>query len=54
MTKTIVYVDTDVISCDGNEEHPLVYYTLKDYNDGDVKKASCFYCGIIFKLKNNT
>lgn len=39
------------VKCDGYDEvqqeatHPLVYYTLKEYNNDGVYSAVCFYCG---------
>ena len=53
MVKTIEYVNTQEVSCDGYDEvqqeatHPLVYYTLKEYDDGQTR-AVCFYCGKFF------
>ena len=58
MANTIVYVNTQEVSCDGYDEvqqeatHPLVYYTLKEYKDGI--KAACFYCGKRFIYKENS
>jgi uncharacterized Zn-finger protein len=59
MIKTILYTNTHEVSCDGYDEvqqeatHPLVYYTLKEYKDGQTK-AVCFYCGkrFIYKEKD--
>ena len=56
MVKTIEYVNTQEVSCDGYDEvqqeatHPKVYYTLKEYKDGQTK-AVCFYCGKQFIYK---
>ena len=56
MVKTIEYVNTKEVSCDGYDEvqqeatHPKVYYTLKEYKDGETK-AVCFYCGKFFIYK---
>ena len=53
MVKTIVYTNTQEVSCDGFDEvqqestHPLVYYTLKEYSNGQTQ-AVCFYCGKFF------
>ena len=58
MVKTIVYTNTSEVSCDGFDEvqqeatHPLVYYTLKEYKDGEIK-AACHYCGKIYLYKNS-
>jgi hypothetical protein len=49
MIKTIEYVNNLKVSCSNNKEHPLVYYTLKEYKDGI--KAVCFYCGKLFIYK---
>ena len=55
--KTVVYTKEETVSCDGYDEvqqeatHPLVYYTLKEYKDGQTK-AVCFYCGKMFIYKN--
>ena len=57
MIKTIEYVNTNEVSCDGFDEiqqeatHPLVYYTLKEYRDGHTQ-AVCFYCGKVWRLRN--
>jgi hypothetical protein len=51
MVKTIEFVNTKKVSCNNNEEHPLVYYTLKQYKDGI--KTVCFYCGKMFIYKEN-
>ena len=45
--KTIVEVDSDRVSCDGNGEHPKVWYTVP--NEGYVQ---CGYCDIMFMRKN--
>ena len=56
MASTIIYVNTHEVSCDGYDEvqqeatHPWVYYTLKEYKDGQTK-AVCFYCGKQFIYK---
>ena len=56
MVKTIEYVNTQEVSCDGFDEvqqeatHPLVYYTLKEYKDGQTQ-AVCFYCGKLYVYK---
>ena len=58
MIKTRVYTNTSEVSCDGFDEvqqeatHPLVYYTLKEYKDGE-SKAVCFYCGKLWILKDS-
>jgi len=52
MTKTIDTVDTLKVSCNGNDTHPLVYYTLKEYKDKQIK-AACHYCGKLFVYKEN-
>ena len=58
MVKTIVYTNTQEVSCDGFDEvqqeatHPLVYYTLKEYNNGQTQ-AVCFYCGKLWILKDS-
>jgi len=55
--KTVVYTKEETVSCNGYDEvqqeatHPLVYYTLKEYKDGQTK-AVCFYCGKCFMYKN--
>ena len=55
--KTVVYTREETVSCDGYDEvqqeatHPLVYYTLKEYKDGQTK-AVCFYFGKCFIYKN--
>ena len=57
MIKTVIYVNTNEVSCDGFDEvqqeatHPLVYYTLKEYRDGETK-AVCFYCGKVWMFKD--
>ena len=57
MIKTIEYVNTSEVSCDGYDEiqqeatHPLVYYTLKEYKNGT--QAACFYCGKVWILKDS-
>ena len=52
MSNTIELIDTLQVSCNGNETHPLVYYTLKEYKDGQTK-AVCHYCGILYLYKND-
>ena len=58
MIKTIVYTKDEQVSCDGYDEvqqeatHPLVYYTLKEYKDGQTK-AVCFYCGRLWIFKDS-
>ena len=58
MVKTIEYVNSHEVSCDGFDEvqqeatHPLVYYTLKEYKDGQMK-AACHYCGKLYVYKNS-
>ena len=58
MIKTIVYTKDEQVSCDGYDEvqqeatHPLVYYTLKEYSDGQTK-AVCFYCGRLWIFKDS-
>ena len=55
MAKTIEYTNKLKVFCDGDTgegaDHPLVYYTLKEYKDGI--KAACFYCGKLFVYKIN-
>ena len=57
MIKTVIYVNTNEVSCDGFDEvqqeatHPLVYYTLKEYKNGETK-AVCFYCGKVWMFKD--
>jgi uncharacterized Zn-finger protein len=54
--KTVVYTKEETVFCDGYDEvqqeatHPKVYYTLKEYEDGQTK-AVCFYCGKVFIYK---
>jgi uncharacterized Zn-finger protein len=54
--KTVIYTKEETVSCDGYDEvqqeatHPKVYYTLKEYKDGETK-AVCFYCGKFFIYK---
>jgi uncharacterized Zn-finger protein len=54
--KTVIYTKEKTVSCDGYDEvqqeatHPKVYYTLKEYDDGE-SKAVCFYCGKQFIYK---
>ena len=56
--KTVIYTKEKTVSCDGYDEvqqeatHPLVYYTLKEYKDGQIK-AVCFYCGKQFIYKES-
>ena len=58
MVKTIEYVNAHEVSCYGFDEvqkeatHPLVYYTLKEYKDGQMK-AACHYCGKLYVYKNS-
>ena len=58
MVKTLVYTNTSEVSCDGYDEvqqeatHPLVYYTLKEYSNGQTQ-AVCFYCGKLWILKDS-
>jgi uncharacterized Zn-finger protein len=58
MVKTTEYVNTHEVSCDGFDEvqqeatHPLVYYTLKEYTNGE-SKAVCFYCGKVWMFKDS-
>jgi uncharacterized Zn-finger protein len=56
MDKTIVYTNEYSVSCDGDTgegpDHPLVYYTLKEYKDGQTK-AACHYCGKLYLYKYN-
>ena len=46
----VVYTKEETVFCDGYDEvqqeatHPKVYYTLKEYKDGQTQ-AVCFYCG---------
>jgi len=42
-----VVVHRTTISCDGDGEHPLVYYTLKEGLNGECS-AHCHYCGTEF------
>ena len=55
MSNTIEYTDKQQVSCNGDTgegpDHPLVYYTLKEYKDGT--KAACFYCGKLFVYKES-
>ena len=56
--KSVIYTSEEQVSCDGYDEvqqeatHPLVYYTLKEYKDGQIK-AVCFYCGKQFIYKES-
>lgn len=58
MNNTIEYTNKLQVSCDGDTgegpDHPLVYYTLKEYKKGTM--AACFYCGklFVYKEKNDT
>jgi uncharacterized Zn-finger protein len=51
---TIIETAANTVYCDGydssvdDDTHPRVFYTLKEYEDGETK-AVCFYCGTIFK-----
>lgn len=55
MSNTIEYTDKQQVSCDGDTgegpDHPLVYYTLKEYKKGTM--AACFYCGKVFVYKES-
>jgi uncharacterized Zn-finger protein len=55
MDKTIVYTNEIEVSCDGDTgegpDHPLVYYTLKEYQS-EGHRAACFYCGKIWILND--
>ena len=52
----VIYTSEETVFCDGYDEvqqeatHPKVYYTLKEYKDGQTK-AVCFYCGKQFIYK---
>ena len=46
---TIVEVDSDRVSWDGDGEHPRVWYSIPE--DGYVQ---CGYCDIMFMRKNLT
>jgi len=50
--KTIELIPTLTVACDGEQTHTLVYYTLKEYNDGQTK-AACHYCGKIYLYKDS-
>ena len=52
MNKSIELVPVTTVACDGEQTHPLVYYTLKEYNDG-MTKAACHYCGKLYVYKDN-
>ena len=51
---TIIETAANTVYCDGydssvdDDTHPRVFYTLKEYKDGETKSV-CFYCGTIFK-----
>jgi len=53
----VVYTKEETVFCDGYDEvqqeatHPKVYYTLKEYKDGQTQ-AVCFYCGKFFIYKD--
>ena len=47
--QTVVYVDSDRVSCNGNGEHPKVWYTVPD--EGYIQ---CGYCDIMFMRKELT
>jgi uncharacterized Zn-finger protein len=53
----VIYTNEETVSCDGYDEvqqeatHPKVYYTLKEYKNGQTK-AVCFYCGKVFIYKS--
>jgi uncharacterized Zn-finger protein len=57
----VQYTEIEQVSCDGYDEvqqeatHPLVYYTLKEYKNGQTR-AVCFYCGkkFIKKIKDSS
>jgi uncharacterized Zn-finger protein len=54
----VIYTSEETVFCDGYDEvqqeatHPKVYYTLKEYKDGQTK-AVCFYCGKMFMYKES-
>ena len=50
MSNTIELTPTLTVACDGEQTHPLVYYTLKEYKDG-MTKAACHYCGKLYVYK---
>ena len=52
MSKSIELVSTLTVACDGEQTHPLVYYTLKEYKDG-MTKAACHYCGKLYLYKES-
>ena len=52
MNSTIELIPTLKVACNGDETHPLVYYTLKEYKDGQ-SKAACHYCGKLFVYKES-
>jgi uncharacterized Zn-finger protein len=52
MSNTIELIPTTTVACDGDETHPLVYYTLKEYKDGQTK-AACHYCGKLYLYKDS-
>ena len=47
--RSIVEVDSDRVSCDGDGEHPRVWYSIPE--DGYVQ---CGYCDIMFMRKKLT
>lgn len=56
--RSVEIVHAREVSCHGDDEwggHPLVYYTLKENNNG-VYKAACFYCGkkFIYEEQNDS
>jgi uncharacterized Zn-finger protein len=51
MSKSIELVSVQKVACDGEQTHPLVYYTLKEYKDGQIK-AACHYCGKLYLYKD--
>ena len=47
--ETIIYVDTDRVSCTGeNNDHPKVYYSIPEGGE-----AICGYCDIKFRKKKD-
>lgn len=46
---TIIYTKSSRVSCSGeNNDHPLVWYSVPEINQGYVK---CKYCDIRFERK---
>ena len=45
--EVVVYSTTNEVRCSGDNDHPLVYYTIPE--GGQVV---CGYCDIIFRMKN--